>query len=265
MVNSTAKETFNKLEKRYNIKYFIKDTIVVSYPKSGRTWLRMLLAKLLVNMGHDHTKSEMLPVFHKSYKEIADLFSKDIKVLFLHRHPADVIASHWSEISTSMRSGEVAILGEYGFHNFMKNKSHGIKQLIEFNNEWLTNFHKFKNFKTMTYEEMKEDTFRAVKKVVKFIDLNCTDTQIKDAIEYCKFENMQKIEKGEGTNYLQHYKGNFAQELTKEHILEDAVKKGIAWQPRIRKGKVRGYLQELNKDDIEYLHKYIKNSIYKYD
>ena len=265
MVNSVAENTFRDLEKRYDIKYLIKDTVVVSYPKSGRTWLRMILARLLTNMGHDHSEYEMLPVFHKSYKEISDLFSRDIKVVFLHRHPGDVLVSHWSEMSTSMRSGEVVIIDNYEFYHFLKDKYHGIKQLIGFNNEWLTNFHKFKAFKAITYEEMKKNTFKAVKKVTKLINLDCTDEQIRDAVEYSRFENMQKIEKGEGTNYLEHYKGNFGQELKKQEILEEAARNGIDLQPRIRKGKVKGYMQDLKKEEIEIIHKHLRESIYKYD
>lgn len=265
MPNPVAEKTFKNLEERYSIKYLTKDTVIVSYPKSGRTWLRMILAKLLVNIGYDHSEYEMVPVFHKSYKEINDLFSKDIKVVFLHRHPGDVLVSHWKELSTSHRSGETMIMKNFKFYHFLKDEEWGIKQLINFNNGWLTNFYKFKSFKTITYEAMKKDTFKTVKKVVDFLEFNCTDEQIKDAIEYSRFENMKKIEIGEGTNYLKHYKGNFGQELENEVIKEEFQAKGTVIQPRIRKGKVGGYIEDLKEREIELIKKHLKDSIYKYE
>ena len=63
---------FDILEKKYNINYVMKDTILVSYPKSGRTWLRMILAKILDESGIDVSKYEMMPSFHSSVYQIND-------------------------------------------------------------------------------------------------------------------------------------------------------------------------------------------------
>ncbi len=115
----------------------------------------------------------------------------------------------------------------------------------------------------MTFEEMKKDIFKSAKKIINFIGLECTDEQIKDAVEYSRFENMQKIEKGEGINYLKHYKGNFGQELGKTNIEKDHKEGGIMSHPRVRKGKVGGYLQDLGKQEVEFIHKLYTNMIEK--
>ena len=36
---------FQQIEHRRKIQFIVKDTVLVSYPKSGRTWLRMMMAK----------------------------------------------------------------------------------------------------------------------------------------------------------------------------------------------------------------------------
>ena len=58
---------FEKLEKKYKLKYFIKDTVLVSYPKSGRTWLRMILARTLHLMNEDTNKVEFLQTHYMGH------------------------------------------------------------------------------------------------------------------------------------------------------------------------------------------------------
>ena len=34
-------------ENKYNVKYYCDNTILISFPKCGRTWMRMMLARLI--------------------------------------------------------------------------------------------------------------------------------------------------------------------------------------------------------------------------
>ena len=264
-----SKSLFRDLEKRYNIKYFVDDAVIISYPKSGRTWLRMILAKLLVNMGYDHKEWEMLPCIHATPLELKQKVSrdedlipfktwKDLKVLVLHRDPGDVCISHYSELMTSDRSGAFGRLDpplskNSNIVSFLKHPNAGVENIIKFNNIWYRMIDQktqeskiYKEIKFASYENMIKDDFLVVKGIVDFLGIKCTTPQIKDAVEYSRFENMKKIDKisarpldkpvpdaDKYVNYLEHYKGNFGVE-----------------EGRVRKGASGGYRKELRKEEI---------------
>src|SRR3989344_8006076 len=63
----------NSFFKRANFKHdskfksktlFIDDVYLISYPKAGRTWVRVMLAKLLNLMGGDSNKLELIRLSH---------------------------------------------------------------------------------------------------------------------------------------------------------------------------------------------------------
>jgi len=239
---------FKELEEKYGIEYIIKDAVLASFPKSGRTWLRMILAKLLDLKGIDTDEYEFLPVFHKSSSEIKNNF-KDIKlkVVFLKRHCGDTAVSYFREHED--KHGKIYIFDQdtkniisacASISEFFR---HVIPEIITFNNWWISNPYNQKIL-YISYEEMQENTFLVIKKVVDFLEFDCTEEQIIQAIEYSTFDNMKKIENGEGFDYLRGYKGNFSGNSSLEN------------RPRIRKGKVGSYLEELNKEDIQFVESY---------
>ena len=60
------------MERKRDIQFLIRDTILVSYPKSGRTWLRMMLTKLLVDMGYSNKKRCMVRrIYIDKVREVA--------------------------------------------------------------------------------------------------------------------------------------------------------------------------------------------------
>ena len=226
---------FDHLEKKYNIKYILKDTALVSYPKSGRTWLRMIFAKIANELGYDTNKNEMLPAFHYTPAQLDEKIGKDLKVIFLRRDEADATVSYFSEKSTSTRSG-VPYTGTVS--EFLRDKDYGINAALSFNESWINLGEKYKDFCHITYEQLKQDPVATLKELCSFVGIECEEGIIQTAVEYSSFNNMKKIDNGEGENLLRKYKGNFG------------VTPG-----RVRKGLVKGYLTELSKEDIEYVEK----------
>jgi len=231
---------FKQLEQKYNIKFLFDDTILVSYPKSGRTWVRMILAKILVDGGYDYKLYEFMPTLHKTPDEILNRFSKDIKVIFLHRDPGDVVISYYHEMRSSFRSGVVYM---NALEKFLQNEKYGIDACIDFNNIWFDNASKFKKFLSITYEALKISPQEEMEKVLNFLNYDYPADKLKEAIGFSSFSNMKKIENGVGENYLKHYKGNFGGDSS----------------GRVRRGKVKGYLDLENHivDYIEYRKKRI--------
>lgn len=224
---------FEHLEKKYSINYILKDTVLVSYPKSGRTWLRMIFAKIAHELGYDTNKNEMLPAFHYTPEQLDNNLGKDLKVIFLRRDEADATVSYFSEKSTSTRSG-APYTGTVS--DFLRDDAYGINAALSFNSSWDTEGKDLVDFCGITYEDLKEKPLDVMKTLCEFIGLECTEEQMKSAINYSSFDNMKKIDNGEGENLLQRYKGNFG-----------------STPGRVRKGLVKGYLSELSAEDIEYV------------
>lgn len=251
-----------------NINFICKDTILVSYPKSGRTWLRMMLAKVLKDAGIDTDRSEMILCTHKNCGDIFKDYGKEKRIVLLIRDPGDVVVSQFRELQANKpwRLSNAPTISRFirGIHIIEESSSGtagiprakdgvrrtGINEIIEYMNEWFVDLRSVKEYKIITYEEMKKNPFSALKEVVEFIGYACDDEHIRAAVEYGSFLNMKKIEEelvessnGLGlphseSNLLRKYKGNFGKEK----------------QPtRVRRGKVRGYLDELNENDIAYI------------
>ena len=230
------KEKFEMLEKKYNIKYFLKDTVLLSYPKSGRTWLRMILAKILDLKGYSTQEYEMIPAVHLPIDEIKKQFGTDINVIFLYRNIGDVVLSYYNEKTTSTRSGT---LYEGSVKDFINDSEYGASKIAEYNSKCYNSLGLFKKSKVITYEKMISDTYSVVKGLTSFMGIEVSDEEINKAVEYSNFQNMQKIEQGKGKNHLSNYKGNFGKSVG-----------------RVRQGKVDAYKDTLK--DMPVLLNYIE-------
>ena len=229
---------FEKSEKKYNIKYVVNSAAIVSYPKSGRTWLRMMMAKIIKEMKYDTDLYEALPALHHTpAKLIRAIGTTKIKVVFLRRDEADVVVSSYAEKTTSTRSGQ-----KYSdsISNFIRHPDFGITKALSFNKKWIEDTF-FIEKHSLTYEDLKIDPFGEIRKICDFLDLKCSDDIIQSAVEYSSFDNMKKIDNGHPArqeNLLKKYKGNFAKT-----------------PGRVRRGMVKGYLKDLNAEDIKYVEK----------
>ena len=238
-----SKKTFNrfeKWEKKYGIEYFMNDYAIISYPKAGRTWLRMIMAKLLDGEGYDTSRYEMMPAFHFSPDEMKEHHNCDgLKIIFLHRHLGDVMVSSYAERTSSFRSGMRFEKENIPIGLFLQEGNLGLIAAANWNIKWFANLGtcNIEDYRIITYEEMTEDTFKVIKKITNFMNLDIEDDKIINAIEYSKFENMKEIEHGKGKNFLKKYKGNFGSS-----------------PGRVRKGKVGGYVNHFDEQDLRFIH-----------
>ena len=225
---------FQQIEQRRKIQFILKDTVLVSYPKSGRTWLRMMMAKVLKEMEHDVSSFEMLPAMHIQPFDANEKFGKNLRVVFLYRNIGDVIMSFFLESLVSDRNG---ICVHRPPANFIRDVKYGLPNIQRFYNLWFKNIEKFKDHMFITYEALQADTVSELHRLLKFLNKtrdmktwtydekstfpaypnnnpfnNLTHEKIKNAVEFAKFDNMKKIELAgvDGkNNLLKNYKGNF--------------------------------------------------------
>ncbi len=259
---------------RIKIKYYRNkvDVYVVSYRKSGRTWLRYLLGKII-------EKKYGIPIEMKSFRysdlslefinlngnipkiifchdednkdsPLNDLkFNKEAyknkKIVFLVREPKDVLTSHY------LHKRNRNLTYDKSISEFIIDPKFGIDKLIAFMNLWGDNRHIAEKFLLMRYEDMKKDTKSEIKKFLDFIGLGVEEGIIDWAIEESKFEKMKEIEI---KNTLENVS---SPELRAGNLNnEDSFK--------VRKGKIGGYSEYMSKEDIELINQRIKNNLSSY-
>ena len=196
------------------------DLVVVSFGKSGRTWLRVLLSRYFQQMyglrdgnliGFDnlHRKNPSIPsIFftHDNYLRdyTGNVSSKsdfyDKRVVLLVRNPKDVAVSQYFQWKHRMKKSK-KVLNQYPAHgsdislfDFVMDPSCGLPKIIDFMNLWADESPRIKNLLIVRYEDMHSlpvDTFRSV---VQFLGAPSNDDELRGAIEYASADHMRKLE-----------------------------------------------------------------------
>jgi len=184
------------------------DIMLVSYPKSGNTWTRFLIGNLISKEPVNFINIEnIVPDIYKNRDfELLKLPSPRImksheyfnpqykKIIYIVRDPRSVAVSYFHHLK---KFNEFS--SNYEFINFVKRFINGeIDQYASWNDNvtsWINTIGQNRdNFLLLRYEDLKEDTFLELKKVVDFLNLNCDEDKIKEAIELSSIEEMKKLE-----------------------------------------------------------------------
>lgn len=194
-----------------------KETItVVSYPKSGRTWLEGLLIEITLQLLPEprpeasslmelsdsvagmptllftHAGSSWESWIHDE-TEIARLEPSRYvsgRLVFLVRDPRDVQVSAYYHIRN--RTGIRTVTPD----DMVTNKMIGIGKLINFMNRWRTCCtERGDTALLIRFEDLREDPCRILEQLCKFIGLDVSAEVIKVAVDKCSFERMQERER----------------------------------------------------------------------
>ncbi len=192
------------------------DLTIISYPKSGRTWLERCLIEAIrhehqvsqnfatvsdacsvspeiptIKFTHAWSSWESLRVLDAAETEKMNLSKyADGKVIFLYRDPRDVLVSSFHHIRG--RTGFTQITPD----DMVSNKVIGISKVISFMNLWQNFYNEQpKRVLRVSYEELKQDTVRELNRIVKFSDLPLCENSIRAAVEECEFKKMQKADR----------------------------------------------------------------------
>ncbi len=196
------------------------DCTVVSFGKSGRTWLRVMLSRVyqrkyglstgnLLSFDNFHRRNPAIPVvffthdnYVRDYTGSQDVRSDygDRKVVLLVRHPADVTVSQFFQWRHRMKTRKIDLLEfperaeDVGLYEFLMDPKSGLVRAIDFMNLWARDIPDLENFMVVRYEDLRADPGGVLDRILRFMGTEATEAELRDAVEYGSVENMRKME-----------------------------------------------------------------------
>jgi hypothetical protein len=200
------------------------DGVVVSYGKSGRTWLRVMLSRYyelacglrgerLLDFGNLHGRDRRIPRIlftHDNYladytghrDSKRDYYEK--KVVLLVRNPQDVAVSQFFQWKHRMRRAK-KFLNDYPPHgadisifDFAMWPSAGLVKIVDFMNLWAEELPHLKSVLVLRYEDLRADPVTQLRRVVEFLGGPTDEGCVREAVEYASIENMRERERSSG-------------------------------------------------------------------
>lgn len=269
-----------------SLKYFLKSKIsrsqVIGYPKSGNTWLRMLIYNyILINNNTPFNESffDETNLSFRNYqniifshgtkdrrinkmtnKNIDPFIGKNKKTIFLIRDPRDVLVSSYyhelyrygPEFYSQNVWKKIFLLNENdetpSFSGFIRGDIRGINYIVEFMNYWYENRGKFKDFKIISYEDL-HNTKETLKNILTFLSIPINEKSIDQTIHNSTFKKMREKEVNNGISQI---------DMSTPKDLKDIR------TYKVRKGIIGNYKTELfNVEDLKYVNEIINDKLNK--
>ena len=225
------------------------DIVCISYPKSGRTWVRFALnvAGADVVFKHGGYASRDPDDLGYEFEGIKpQIFGK--RNIFLHRNPLDTAVSEFYQIPNRIFNPEHPDfermttrlkaenkLPPTDVNEFVLHPIWGIPKICKFNAAHIDYFKDRKNAYIVRYEDLRQQPETHFVELLEFCRVK--DFDIDQVLADSSFENMKKIEL------------SASPEVRKEHKLY-GMKDGDENTMKVRKGKVAGYKDELSEATI---------------
>jgi hypothetical protein len=191
--------------------------VIVSSPKSGRTWLRTMLTRFY-QIRFEIDKMELVGFynFHKYHPAIPrilfthDNYIKDYtgnsdnksdfydkKVVFLVRDPRDVVVSdyfHWkyrsNPLKDDLRDIQVGPDGPPLFEFAMFR----LPRIIDFLNAWCREIPNLPNILVVRYEDLMAKPADCLERILEFLGTPGEREEIDEAVRFAQFDNMKSLE-----------------------------------------------------------------------
>lgn len=232
-------------------KFADADVLVVTYTKSGRTWLRVLLSNLfsrqfqlsdreLIDADNFHRQAPLVPKIHFApdtkfpYPELgpAQVQARpDQKVIFLVRDPRDVVVSmyfhvkHRAGLRELRRKKIPPAAVERGIDAFVLDEGFGMPRVIRYLNRWAAERPGLPASIVVRYEDLVADTGAELARLAQFLAVPVDAATIAAVVDFAAFDSLQKKER----------EGFFQSDrlgLTKSDDSDSA---------KVREGRVGGY------------------------
>ncbi len=251
----------SKKQRLIELSLFNPDWIIQSYPKCGRTWLRMILGhylnsvfKLNVNVNlqsvftllpNDNTglkgfnnyqfsHMKNIPRIIWSHSRYKNKYFEDKPYILLLRSIFDTVVSDF--FHTRHLFGYEGSLSQ-----FIRDEQGGFAKYCNYLNYWGEKSDQ-KPALVITYEQLHENTIKQCRGLIEALGIPVNMEGLEQAIELSSFNKMRDSEESHGVADL-------------KKAISDS--EGV----RVRKGIVGGYKDYMNESDIRYIKSEIKKRL----
>ena len=187
-----------------NIKTRDSDIFVVSYPRSGNYWVRFMLGTYFndVKIDWNNFKKYCPMIYHVSgidlkqikppriigshNKYVADLPN----VIYIIRDPRDVVISQYFY---NLKRGHVDCEFDDFFDEFINKNINSFGDWEENVRSWFNHADYF-----TFYERLLDNTEEELSNIIYKLTDEVNDNKIDEAVEWCRFDNMKRLEKEQG-------------------------------------------------------------------
>ncbi len=239
------------------------DAVIVSFGKSGRTWLRVMLSRFygvrhglprgslmgFDNLARKHPQIPRLLFTHDNYLSDYTGHKQDKsdylrhKVVLLVRDPADVAVSQYFQWSHRMKARKKRI-NAYPAHgskmdiaDFVLDGGCVLQRIIDFTNLWAAEAARFQDsLKILRYEDLRSDPGGKLTELLEFLGTPGQASEVSEAVEFASVNNMRRMERGRS------FRGGGRRMRAGDEANPDSYK--------VRRAKVGGYVDYFNAGEI---------------
>lgn len=211
--------------------------ILISYPKSGRTWLRLMLDDLKCHVHASHSGSNIERGLDFNSVPAPSL-DNSYPVLFLFRNPLDVVVSSWFQFCYRIRIDSGL---QISLSDFIRHPSYGIEKIVKFNLMYLEHVPSSSvKFACINYELLVSHPALCLEQLLYFFSpcMSISRKNVSNIVLKYSFNNMKSLErrklKLDGSSFFG----------------QVAVNPSQPESFKVRKGVVCGYRDYLDEDDI---------------
>jgi hypothetical protein len=237
------------------------DVVVVSFGKSGRTWLRVLLSRFyqvryglpasnLIRNDSFHRLNAAVPRVHFTHDNYLSDFTGTVgsksdyagkRILLLVRHPADVAVSQFFHWKHRMKPRKRLLnaypnLDELALADFVFDEISGIPEIIRFMNQWANELNAFDELLVVRYESLRATTLETLGRILSFMGEEPTPEELAECVRFSSVEHMRALEQRQ---FFQ----NFGRRMAP----------GDPSNPesyKVRRAKVNGYLDYFQAEQV---------------
>lgn len=239
------------------------DAVVVSYPKSGRTFVRAMLARLYKRRFEIDERSLLeFPTLRSAPAGAPRvLFShggdamrmpgqiavdpedyRHAKVVLIARHPGDIAVSRYHHLKHRSRDRARQRLANQPLELFVWADQGGIPSIVAF----LNGFASLPAATILRYEDFLAEPAATLRSLAEAVGLKASDEDIADAVEFGSLPNLKRLER----------EGYFTSSRLKQ------ARKGDEQSFKVRKGSSGGYREQLGEEAAARVDAYVAEHLY---
>lgn len=238
------------------------DAVIISFPKSGRTFVRAMLSRLFQRrFGIDERRLLEFPMLQRARAEVPRLLFthagdamrtadeirldpadyEERRVVLLARHPGDVAVSRYHHLKHRSRDRARRRLARQPLESFVWNEQGGIPAIVRFMNQWAELARRRTGVGIVRYEDFLTHPAATLRKLTDLVGFEVNDSDIEDAVEFGSLANLKQRER----------EGYFQSSRLQ------AAKKDDAASYKVRSGSSGGYRKRLEPENVAKVDAYI--------